>query len=226
MIAAFRPSRRKHKAIKGKHSRTSSKASLSYTSTADKSRTDEPLHDHDGSKRVVTVTFDLKRNQEIANENDTVIENEQDLWFTTADCKKSRDEQTRIVEETHGEAVADPFSFESVVTRAYKACCEAECDTLEVLTPFDAMHLTKSMDEKVLGMDSFLTSMADNRAERQRALYSAVLQAQRYYGKDSEVVSKEAERFSLAAKLFARVMATAVAGDVEVENQERRLSAF
>jgi hypothetical protein len=69
-----------------------------------------------------------------------------------------------------------------------------------------------------------LNVVSRDRAERRRALYKTVLKDQVYSCGDT--LGAESERCSLPARLFARTLALALAGDVQLETKEKRLVSF
>jgi hypothetical protein len=192
-----------------------------------------------------SVSFNLDHNQEHEHEHEQIIldvddeveeEVVSDTWFSSEDFQSFRQDKDMCVQkllDAQQQTAGHPLSFERVVTKAYEACSRhvlvgeaAATEPTELLTPFEAMHLMKCMDMDVLGMTTaVINQLSAETGVRRRTLYRAIAKAQRYHGNDCEIICRESERFSTSARLFARIMATALAGSVAIESQERRLTS-
>jgi hypothetical protein len=163
---------------------------------------------------VKQVAFNLEHNQEYPHK--LYKEQLPALWYSASDRNECRIETRAWTAEIRTKTT--PLSYERVMTRLYRACCQAEHDTIQdIVTPVEALYLMKCVDAKLVG----IKAASRERSERRKAHSHAVLLLAQ--DEDYEALCSKSKSSSLASRLFSQALAAAVAGDIDSECKERRL---
>jgi hypothetical protein len=203
-IAPSRPSRR------------CSSESIFSTVTADNSNQKQQLQESTSSAKK--VSFNLDENEQY--ENKQVYEDQcYDLWYSSQDYKDFSLQTAKLVKDLLKNPekwrIGNAY-FEKVITRTYAACCEADRETDQVLTPNESTYLMQCVDAKIMGMEKWaVKAVGEHRSERRSVIRKAVLFVQDDTNGDCEIIRAKSESISLASRLYAKTLATALAGDIK-----------
>jgi hypothetical protein len=194
-------------------------ASMSSTLTVD--RTPQKKSSAAPSKRV---SFNLMKNQEFENMH-LVKEEASESWYSHSDYSHFREEKAKnarvISRNAQADRDASRLSYESVMIRAYLACCKAKKDTDNILSRPDTMYILHYIDPDMLGMNKSVRIISRTYRERRSAHYDLVLGSQ-YVSSDCDELRAASEKISLASRMFARTLALSqvVTGDIR-QSQSR-----
>jgi hypothetical protein len=206
IVAPSRPSRR------------CSAGSISSTVTADNSNQKQLIETTSSATSTKIVSFNLDENEQY--ENKQVFKDQcYEAWYSSQDYTDFRLQTAKLAKAL----LKNPekwrignASFDKVITRTYIACCEAGNETDEVLTPSESTYLMQCVDAKVLGMEKWaVKAVGEHRSERRSVIRKAVLFVQDDTDGDCEIIRAKSESISLASRLYAKTLATAVADDIK-----------
>jgi hypothetical protein len=203
IVAPSRPSRR------------CSAESISSTVTADNSN---QKHLPSSATSTKIVSFNLDENEQY--ENKQVFKDQcYDLWYSSQDYKDFRLQTTKLAKallKNPEKCRIGNVYYEKVITRTYVACCEAGKETDEVLTRNESTYLMQCVDAKILGMEKWaVKAVGEHRSERRSVIRNAVLFVQDDTDGNCEIIRAKSESISLASRLYAKTLATALADDIK-----------
>jgi hypothetical protein len=160
------------------------------------------------------VSFNLNLNQE-----HEIVKEEAVTWHSARDYKKFRRQRNKACDEARN--VEDrshftPLSLGQVIAKVYMACGEATSDSKNVLSRSEQIHLRDCMSAKIVGVETCtVKAVCSNRSQRRKDLVEAIKAVQKDDDWDAEEIRVESETITLGARLFARELAHALAGNVK-----------
>lgn len=187
-----------------------------------------------GRKQGKHVSFNMSANVEYPNKAMTADECK-DLWYRVKDYKVFRavalDSAQQIIRiEARNRA---PYSYQRVMEMTYGACCQAYDDNDQVVPPSELVHLQRWLEVATsrCGLEKWaIRRIGRDKSHRRDEIADTVLQLQKVCNNEKNCHSDEFIRSSSAAisrpsRLFARIMAQALAAAIQKEDQQENAAA-
>jgi hypothetical protein len=164
-----------------------------------------------------TVSFDLDLNEQYANEQ-LFKDQCYDLWFSGEEMKSFRKRTAKIAQSMIKSTKPCYVSYAKVMSTVYRACCKADDQNEQLLTPRESKYLIQCLDENMLGMDKWaIEAMAIHRSERRVVLSRKCMDLQDEHWEHAhfdEMLRAKSESISRASRLYASTIGLALAEDL------------
>lgn len=168
------------------------------------------------------VTFCLEPNADV-KPNGMFKDECEALWFNRAEYKRFRIDTICLAKDicNSEQKNKSPYSYERVVARAYRACCDDHADESfdSILTPDERKHLVRWAEVAPgrLGLEKWIVKVLQQDRNLRRAQLAAIVMDLQQRGEKAEGIASKCALASRPSSLFARLTADAHASSVTRE---------